>query len=98
MPDFSVASLPRMLDAVKVLSFAVQQGRVAVHCHAGLGRTGELPLLLCGLALNAADQSGDVSLSSLALYACDKKVANSNLVFSIIVSCPLDPLARPLTP
>nr|XP_023671787.1 protein tyrosine phosphatase domain-containing protein 1-like isoform X1 [Paramormyrops kingsleyae] len=42
MPDFSVASLPRMLDAVKVLAFAVRQGRVAVHCHAGLGRTGVL--------------------------------------------------------
>ena len=27
-------------DIVKVLSFALTEGAVAVHCHAGLGRTG----------------------------------------------------------
>ena len=31
-----------LLDMVKVLSFALAEGRVAVHCHAGLGRTGVL--------------------------------------------------------
>ncbi|XP_054475758.1 protein tyrosine phosphatase domain-containing protein 1 [Anoplopoma fimbria] len=42
MPDFGVSSLVGMIDGVKVLAFAVREGRVAVHCHAGLGRTGVL--------------------------------------------------------
>ncbi|KAJ8245640.1 hypothetical protein GJAV_G00272900 [Gymnothorax javanicus] len=42
MTDFGVSSPAGMLDAVKVLAFAVGEGRVAVHCHAGLGRTGVL--------------------------------------------------------
>ncbi|XP_055365747.1 protein tyrosine phosphatase domain-containing protein 1 [Betta splendens] len=41
-PDFGVCSLVGIIDMVKVLAFAVKQGRVAVHCHAGLGRTGVL--------------------------------------------------------
>jgi protein tyrosine phosphatase domain-containing protein 1 len=40
MPDFGVSSLVGMMDGVKVLAFAVKEGKVAVHCHAGLGRTG----------------------------------------------------------
>ena len=35
-----MASLTTILDMVKVISFAVQEGKVAIHCHAGLGRTG----------------------------------------------------------
>ncbi|XP_017574189.1 protein tyrosine phosphatase domain-containing protein 1 [Pygocentrus nattereri] len=42
MTDFGVSSLVGMLDAVKVLAFSVEEGKVAVHCHAGLGRTGVL--------------------------------------------------------
>ncbi|XP_057693325.1 protein tyrosine phosphatase domain-containing protein 1 isoform X1 [Corythoichthys intestinalis] len=42
MPDFCVSSLVSIIDGVKVLAFAVGEGRVAVHCHAGLGRTGVL--------------------------------------------------------
>ncbi|KAJ8411195.1 hypothetical protein AAFF_G00172010 [Aldrovandia affinis] len=42
MLDFGVSSLTGILDGVKVLAFAVKAGRVAVHCHAGLGRTGVL--------------------------------------------------------
>uniref|UniRef100_A0A8C2X3A9 Protein tyrosine phosphatase domain-containing protein 1 n=1 Tax=Cyclopterus lumpus TaxID=8103 RepID=A0A8C2X3A9_CYCLU len=42
MQDFGVSSLVGMIDGVKVLAFAVREGRVAVHCHAGLGRTGVL--------------------------------------------------------
>ncbi|XP_042268061.1 protein tyrosine phosphatase domain-containing protein 1 [Thunnus maccoyii] len=42
MPDFGVTSLLGIIDEVKVLAFAVREGRVAVHCHAGLGRTGVL--------------------------------------------------------
>ncbi|NXY51163.1 PTPC1 protein, partial [Ceuthmochares aereus] len=39
--DYGVASLTTILDMVKVVAFALQEGRVAVHCHAGLGRTGK---------------------------------------------------------
>ncbi|XP_052781472.1 protein tyrosine phosphatase domain-containing protein 1-like isoform X2 [Mya arenaria] len=39
-PDYGVASLSTILDMVKVMQFAVSQGKVAVHCHAGRGRTG----------------------------------------------------------
>ncbi|XP_072292010.1 protein tyrosine phosphatase domain-containing protein 1 [Eucyclogobius newberryi] len=42
MPDFGVSSLISIIDGVKVLAFALNEGRVAVHCHAGLGRTGVL--------------------------------------------------------
>ncbi len=36
-----MASLTTILDMVKVMSFAMQEGKMAVHCHAGLGRTGQ---------------------------------------------------------
>lgn len=40
--DFGEASMVGLLDMVKVLSFALLEGKAAVHCHAGLGRTGVL--------------------------------------------------------
>ncbi|XP_030061910.1 protein tyrosine phosphatase domain-containing protein 1 [Microcaecilia unicolor] len=40
--DFGVASLTTLLDMVKVMTFALQEGKLAIHCHAGLGRTGVL--------------------------------------------------------
>lgn len=44
--DYGVASLTTILDMVKVMSFAMQEGKMAVHCHAGLGRTGQYLMLL----------------------------------------------------
>ncbi|KAM3842240.1 LOW QUALITY PROTEIN: protein tyrosine phosphatase domain-containing protein 1-like [Diretmus argenteus] len=38
--DYGVAPLTTILDMVK--SFAIQEGKMTVHCHAGLGRTGVL--------------------------------------------------------
>ena len=40
--DYSVPTLESVLDMVKVMDFALQDGGVAIHCHAGLGRTGVL--------------------------------------------------------
>ncbi|XP_016915939.2 protein tyrosine phosphatase domain-containing protein 1-like isoform X1 [Apis cerana] len=42
LKDYGDATMNKLLDMVKVVAFAVQEGRVAIHCHAGLGRTGVL--------------------------------------------------------
>ena len=40
--DYGVPTLKSVLDMVKVVDFATCEGKVAIHCHAGLGRTGVL--------------------------------------------------------
>ena len=37
--DYGVGSLSNILDMVKVMQFALSEGKVAVHCHAGLGKS-----------------------------------------------------------
>ncbi|XP_072948361.1 uncharacterized protein [Epargyreus clarus] len=37
-PDYGEATLSGLLDMAKVLSFALQEGRVAIHCHAVFAR------------------------------------------------------------
>ncbi|XP_056645749.1 uncharacterized protein LOC130450997 [Diorhabda sublineata] len=40
--DYGDATITSLLNMVKVMAFALTEGRVAIHCHAGLGRTGVL--------------------------------------------------------
>ncbi|CAJ0928589.1 unnamed protein product, partial [Mesorhabditis belari] len=40
LPDFAACSTTTIQDIVKVASFHLNEGKIAVHCHAGHGRTG----------------------------------------------------------
>ncbi|GMT25955.1 hypothetical protein PFISCL1PPCAC_17252, partial [Pristionchus fissidentatus] len=42
MADFKTCSYLFLLDVVKVMQFALEQGNISIHCHAGHGRTGML--------------------------------------------------------
>ncbi|CAD5110970.1 DgyrCDS323 [Dimorphilus gyrociliatus] len=40
--DYGVGTTSGVLDTVKVMQYSISEGAVAVHCHAGSGRTGVL--------------------------------------------------------
>lgn len=48
-----------LLDICKVVTFAQTEGRVAIHCHAGLGRTGVV--IACFLVYHHKLKPKDVS-------------------------------------
>uniref|UniRef100_A0A0N4ZBC6 TYR_PHOSPHATASE_2 domain-containing protein n=1 Tax=Parastrongyloides trichosuri TaxID=131310 RepID=A0A0N4ZBC6_PARTI len=40
IPDYEMCSIQLIGNIVKVMHFSLNQGNMAIHCHAGLGRTG----------------------------------------------------------
>lgn len=81
MPDFGVSSLVGIIDGVKVLAFAVKEGRVAVHCHAGLGRTGKETF--CSYSSACAQ----VKLSCVVtVYFCSGVLIACYLIYTLRIS------------
>lgn len=75
MQDFGVSSLVSMIDGVKVLAFAVREGRVAVHCHAGLGRTGRNTNSVSAVHINTVCQRPCDALMYTKCVLADKQVS-----------------------
>ncbi|KRT79832.1 hypothetical protein AMK59_6786, partial [Oryctes borbonicus] len=90
--DYGDATLLGLLNMVKVLTFAISEGRVAVHCHAGLGRTGVL--IACYLIYSLRVEANDAirfvrykrpgSVQTRGQIICVRHFANSILPQSII--------------
>uniref|UniRef100_A0A4W5Q9X9 Protein tyrosine phosphatase domain-containing protein 1 n=1 Tax=Hucho hucho TaxID=62062 RepID=A0A4W5Q9X9_9TELE len=102
--DYGVASLTSILDMVKVMSFAMQEGKMSVHCHAGLGRTGVL--LACYLVFATrmtADQAivfvrskRPNSIQTRGQLYCVREFAQFLVPVRSIFSC-TEPRTNPIT-
>ncbi|XP_024240694.1 protein tyrosine phosphatase domain-containing protein 1-like [Oncorhynchus tshawytscha] len=102
--DYGVASLTSILDMVKVMSFAMQEGKMSVHCHAGLGRTGVL--LACYLVFATrmtADQAivfvrskRPNSIQTRGQLYCVREFAQFLVPIRSIFSC-AEPSTNPVT-
>ncbi|KAI6176013.1 hypothetical protein M3Y97_00752800 [Aphelenchoides bicaudatus] len=58
IPDFQFCSLDVVLDIIKVMNFSLKEGgKIAVHCHAGLGRTGSI--IACHMVLSTGMSAED---------------------------------------
>ncbi|XP_046561641.1 protein tyrosine phosphatase domain-containing protein 1-like isoform X1 [Haliotis rubra] len=55
--DYGVASMSTLLDIAKVMQFGLSEGKIAIHCHAGLGRTGLM--IACYLVFTNRELSSD---------------------------------------
>ena len=42
-PDYGAPAVSQIMDVVKVIDFSCSSGKVAIHCHAGLGSSKKEP-------------------------------------------------------
>ncbi|XP_038668674.1 protein tyrosine phosphatase domain-containing protein 1-like isoform X2 [Scyliorhinus canicula] len=102
--DYGVASLTTILDMVKVMAFALQEGKLAIHCHAGLGRTGVL--IACYLVFAtrmSADQAilfvrakRPNAIQTRGQLLCVREFSQFLIPFRNVFSC-CDPRAHAVT-